>query len=215
MYASFDLDACRLVHVHTDYRVVSLLALLELPHVAVAVKCVEAAVDLVEFTELELRTMLAHRAVDTTAYHTVPALAQQLVDVVSGMPPADAVYAELVAQVKALPPGHSTPYTYVRGSAVAAQLQQLLPDVTIESYATKVRVQPGAPVPRATAPKPGSVTALIAAECLAAWEHGGKPRDGAALVAARKAATNALAAAGINPNSASKGCGIWFRNVPK
>lgn len=232
MYVSIDLQAMRAVHVHPVHRVVSLLAYLELPHVPVRVKWIGTADPLLEFTELELRTLLVHLGVDSTAYHTCRALAALVHEKLHGLPVAEANEAELLAQVAAIAPTDKEPRKYARGATVAAKPQTLFPTPVptvlheggpVIGWTSPAAAPPAAPAhvakaqaaPAAPRAAGGGVVGRINAACEEAWVAAGSPAGAEELAAVRKAALAALVAAGVNENSAKKGTSLWLRERAK
>lgn len=124
MYISIDKHRMAVVHKHSDHRVVSRLASIELAHVA----CTVAQVDpdcLAMFTDLELKAL--HKSITGADFvgYSHPHLVAACVELVRRMPDTDVNGFEVDLQYRAIADDDSDRYRYVKGSTKPAPVDEL------------------------------------------------------------------------------------------
>lgn len=125
MYVSVDKEHLIFLHKHPNGTVVSLLAFIEAPHVAVSVfPCTEAR-DFKRFTDLELLKLYQNTTGGANPGFYRPGLEQICLNAVQALPETKAVAWEVDVQSRTIADGDCDRYVYVQGSMKPAPVNEL------------------------------------------------------------------------------------------
>jgi hypothetical protein len=162
MYILIDRENLTFVHKHLDHTVVSMLATIEVSHVATCIMPIEEKA-FSGLTDLELRLLHKHTTGKKLEGIFLPKLIKELVEVALALPESDVIPFEVRQQAQKISPNDSGFYRYVKGSFSATRLQDLFMPALLTTD-TPVMVKPvmvkpvavprAAPVRTTTAFKP-------------------------------------------------------------
>lgn len=236
MYACVDVTRMAFLYTHQDASVLSKLAFIETPHLAVKVHPCDAPSDFEGYTDLELRLLYKHTTEgDHTSAHR-PTLLASCFALAQQLPPRDKVDAfSLDLQYRAIRPGDERKFVYVPGASVPMPMDELfeLPIarceqrwgqaqiIAVAQRAPAAAATPAAPVqrpssapatpaPRVVAPQRGGTRTVIWQVMDVVWEQAGKPTEMKTVLALRKHAMDELGTKhGVNRSTASCELGNW------
>lgn len=116
MYHSIDLDNLRFVHKHEDFHTVRLLAMMELPHVAVLVTSFNSVDSLDGFTVFELANLYANTTGKQCPTTCLDAARTALYGLAQSLPCTMCDPAEVERQAALVPSRSDKIYRYVKGA---------------------------------------------------------------------------------------------------
>lgn len=227
MFVTLDYEAMRVIHVHSDCRVASDLATIELPHVACAVLDVTTVDGLRLLSQKQLQALFSN-----TCGKAVPGFLRSeyetnLLALLRTLSIYDCDPYEVRVQATAVQGKGGERFRYVKGSlAPSPQVEDFEPPHYTSSATPAAPVlaerrpcdqPPAVTTPQARAPRAhsapqriGGVAALVGAVADSMWESAGKPADARQVLALRKEMMVVLMSKhGMNKSTASHSLGDW------